>query len=105
MRIPKLLENEIQLFVHDDGAFLYIALTHGMMVSIEIIGDSFDEKFSINEDTEIELDPNSQSIVSINPKYKNNLISKDITIRNMTIDIIINENKDFINKYLKKKYD
>ena len=50
----------------------------------------------------ININNKKETIISINPKYKKYLLSKDNTIVNMTIDIILEDAKDFIDEYLKK---
>jgi hypothetical protein len=104
MIIPKLLENEIQLFINKHGGFLYIALIDENVACIDILSDEeYINQSYIIKDEEVEINTNEEHAIFIDPKFRDNLLSNDIIIRDMTIDVIINENKDFINQYLKNK--
>jgi hypothetical protein len=108
MWIPKLLKNEVQLYYGENLLCIYVYVDRKNIRIIDLYNDNYKMKDTTIEyiidvkDMGISINTKFENIISINSKFRNNLLSKDIITINMMIDIIIEEHQDFISQYLKK---
>ena len=101
-KFRKLKLDEIEIFKSSKVLHIYVCINENSIICHNVYTNKIRTKINKihiveNVSLNIQLDNPTSKIIK-NEKYYNLLISKDLTVVEMGIDIILNDNKRILNK-------